>query len=338
MVTDSADLDVQGISEWDGTLDFYLCGPDAGLCNADDGTLISSHVIDETSDDPFLSDAAEVTSAGEYCWAAFFTSATEGVPDAEDATDGECFTVNPVTPEITTEASTPVVFPNALDDVATLSGTANQPGDPVINPTTDGDPAGGTITFSLYGPSDTPVCTEDNLLATSVVDVNGDSSETNIYRASDGTVTGSLIPPEVGTYYWIAAYSGNLPNTLDVSGECGDEGETTTVTGTAGLATAQDWLPNDTATLTGDTNLNGTLTFVLFDDATCGDDGGTAVYTEDPITVTDAASGSTFPTTNDSFFVEEADSGSYSWLVTYVDNVLDSPDAVCETTDITITD
>ena len=337
LVRDSADLNITGTSEWEGSLDFYLCGPDEGLCD-DSGTLISSHDIDQDSEDPFLSDAAEVTSAGEYCWAAFFTSDTVGVPDAEDATEGECFTVNPVTPTITTEATSTVVLGNEIDDVATLSGTANQPGDPVIDPTTAGGPANGTITFSLYGPSDTAVCTAENLIGTSVVDVSGDSTLTNVYRASDGTVTGTLEPPAVGTYYWIAVYSGDPPNTNDAEGECGDDGETTTVTGTADLSTAQDWLPNDTATLTGDTNLNGTLTFVLYDDGTCGDDDGTAVYTEDPITVTNAASGSTFSTTNDSFVVKEADSGSYSWLVTYTDDVLDSPDPVCEVTDITITD
>jgi len=331
MVTDSAALDITGVSEWDGTLTFYLCGPDEGLCD-DTGTLISSHVIDEESDDPFVSDAAAVTSAGEYCWAAFFDSDTPGVPDAGDATDGECFTVNPVQPAISTDATSTVVLGNAIDDTATLSGTANQPGDPVINPTTAGDPADGTITFNLYGPSDTAVCT--NLIATSVVDVSGDGP----YLASDGTVTfGDLTPDEVGTYWWIASYSGDSPNTLDVSGECGDEGETTTVTGTASLATAQDWLPNDTATITGDTDLSGTATFTLYTGSDCGaDDDDTIVYGPVDVPVS-GASPQTAATSNTTVIVE-AGSGDYSWLVTYVDVNLDSPDPSCETTTITIDD
>jgi len=333
LVRDSADLNITGTSEWDGTLDFYLCGPDEGLCD-DSGTLISSHAVDETSDDPFLSDAAEVTSAGDYCWAAFFTSDTVGVPDAEDATAGECFTVNPVQPEISTDATSTVVLGNAIDDTATLGGTANQPGDPVINPTTAGGPANGTITFNLYGPSETAVCTAENLIATSVVDVSGDGP----YLASDGTVTfGDLTPDVVGTYWWIASYSGDDPNTLPVSGACGDEGETTTVTGTASLSTAQDWLPNDTATITGDTDLSGTATFTLYTGSDCGaGDDDTIVYGPVDVPVS-GASPQTAETSNTTVIVE-AGSGDYSWLVTYVDDNLDPPDPSCETTTITIDD
>ena len=41
---------------------------------------------------------------------------------------------------------------NPITDTATLTGTANKPGTPAINPTTAGGPAGGTITFTAYGP------------------------------------------------------------------------------------------------------------------------------------------------------------------------------------------
>ena len=335
LVRDSAELNITGTSEWDGTLDFYLCGPDEGLCD-DSGTLISSHTVDETSDDPFLSDAAEVTSAGEYCWAAFFTSDTVGVPDAEDATEGECFTVNPVQPTISTNATSTVVLGNPIDDTATLGGTANQPGDPVINPTTPGDQADGTITFNLYGPSDTAVCTAENLIATSVVDImNGGDGD---YDASDGTLTlGDLTPDVVGTYWWIASYSGDAPNTLDVSGACGDANESTTVTGTASLATAQDWLPNDTATITGDTDLSGTATFTLYTGSDCGaGDDDTIVY--GPVDVPVSGASPQMAETSNTTVIVEAGSGDYSWLVTYVDDNLDAPDPSCETTAITIDD
>ena len=118
-----------------------------------------------------------------------------------------------------------------------------------------------------------------------------------------------------------------------------DGDEEVTVTGTAALSTAQDWLPNDTATLTGDTNLTGTLTFQLYTGNNCGATSGSAVagklYT---VPVSNAASGSTFSTSNTTFKVKAADSGNYSWLVTYDDANLEDPDPECETTAITITD
>lgn len=330
LVTDSADITITGISQWDATLDFYLCGPDEGVCD-DTGTFISTHEIDETSPNPFVSDAAEVTAAGEYCWAAILTSHTTGVDTTSDTSEDECFTVNPVTPTIITVADDTAVLGTAIDDTATLSGTANQPGDPVINPTTAGGAAGGTITFSLYGPSDTADCSAGQLIGTSVVDVDGDGD----YDASTGTITGTLEPTEVGTYWWIAVYSGDPPNTEDAVGACGDDNESTTITGTASLTTAQNWLPNDTATVTGDTNLSGTLTFQLYSGDNCGDTSGDLIVGQFySITLEDETSPFTDGTSNTTFVVEAADAGSYSWLVTYVDDSLDSPDPVCESSDV----
>ncbi len=48
-----------------------------------------------------------------------------------------------------------------MTDPAALGGTATQPDNPVINLTgTGGSAAGGTITFTLYGPND---CTHRGL-------------------------------------------------------------------------------------------------------------------------------------------------------------------------------
>ena len=75
----------------------------------------------------------------------------------------------------------------------------------------------------------------------------------------------SFTPDAPGTYHWVASYSGDLPNTLaSTPSACLDENEDVVVVGDAALATAQNWLPNDTATVTGPTNLNGTLTFQLY--------------------------------------------------------------------------
>ena len=129
------------------------------------------------------------------------------------------------------------------------------------------------------------------------------------------------------------------PTRSEPTTSCPDANEEVTVGGTSSLVTDQDWLPNDTATLTGDTNLTGTLTFQLYTGDNCGVTDGEAVAGQSySPTVADAASGTTFSTSNTTFVVKEADSGNYSWLVTYVDDNLESPDPVCETTEITIVD
>src|SRR6266487_4283948 len=78
----------------------------------------------------------------------------------------------PVTPALATTAGPDVVLGNLITDTATLTGTANQPGTPAINPTTAGAPAGGTITFTLYGPNN---CTTV-AFTSSPVPVSGDGT------------------------------------------------------------------------------------------------------------------------------------------------------------------
>lgn len=246
-VRDRASLTVTGISSWSGTLDFWLCKVDApALCDGTPpstgnvGTKIGSSIaVSQASTIPVVSDPATVTSVGRYCWRGVFTSATTGVPNQTDATSGECFEVTPVTPTIATNATAAVEIGSALDDTATLTGTATKPTDPIINPGAGvvGAPAGGTLTFKLYGPSATPSCIDEgtgaNLIATRVVSVSGNRDGTgtppSVYRASTGTGTGSLTPSAAGTYYWVASYSGDNPNTNPRSGACGDANETSVV-------------------------------------------------------------------------------------------------------------
>jgi hypothetical protein len=391
-VKDSATLTIGGSPTWTGTLKFFLCGPNAGLCTTG-GTQIGDAAgitVTNATLQPILSDAATVTSAGTYCWRGEFDSNTSGVPDAADATAGECFVVNPKTPSISTTAGGTVQIGNAVTDNATLLGTAAKPGSPVINPTTpggaaggtitfflygpaadpnaptcttlaagfpatgivasvtgdgsygpvsftptsagtyvwganysgdspnttivngvcpaasetvvvtpkqpaitttatagpvnlgqsiddvahltgtnvkpDGSPAGGTITFSLYGPSASAVCT--TAIATRVVNVSGDGD----YTASTGTGTGTLTPTAAGTYYWIAAYSGDLPNTKSVSGACGDANEASVIQQLQPtISTAQTFTVKDSATIsvTGGGNLAGSVHFRLFETMDC---------------------------------------------------------------------
>lgn len=326
-VTDSADLNVTGAATFDGTLKFFLCfiGTDpasTGLCDTG-GTQIGPDQAVTTSG-TYTSDAATVTSAGRYCWRGEFSSTTSGVPPATDASSNECFIVTPVTPTLTTQASGPVALGDPISDTATLSGTANQPGTPVINPTTPGAPADGTITITAYGPND---CVTQAFQTT--VNVTGDGTY--------GPV--SFTPTAVGTYTFVASYSGSPPNTNSVpDSACPDETgtETVSVTDTSSVTSAQNWLPNDEATVTsaGGSPLSGTLTFTLYETANCT---GTAVtgqtYTR---TLTDAPSPATRSTDNATYLVS-ADK-TVSWLVTFDSSNPDVADSgpVCETTSLTI--
>jgi hypothetical protein len=340
---------VTNATSFGGTIDYYLCGPAATLGDttncATGGVKVST--VNVSGPGNYFSDAGTattLTSAGNYCWRAEYSGdSSTGVPASKDpaksiangGTTSECFKVNPVQPTLSTSAGADVVLGNDISDTATLSGTANQPGTDGVGPggtinatAATQDPADGQITWSVDGPDS---CSASGLTVTgSPADVSGD----NDY----GPVTAT--PTAIGEYTFIATYDGSSPNTLGAGpSACPNtvDDEAVTVTGTAGLSTAQDWLPNDTATLTGDANLNGTLTFTLYDDGTCGQDSGTAVYTK-TTTVTDAASGSTFSTNNSTHKVDASSSTSWSWLVSYDDSSLSDPSDTCESTSITITD
>jgi hypothetical protein len=342
-VTDSADLTVEGTDTWSGTLRTFLCGPIAtGTCETGGLEIGSGTAVDQDTVMPVTSGTANLTSVGRYCWRGLFESETEGVNDSTDSSEGECFEVLPVQPLLSTMAGDDVILGSAITDNATLTGTAYQPGDdgpdtsyPSINATMD-TAANGTITFTLVGPDD---CTSEPTGFVPIdVTVNGDSSATNLYTAS-------FTPSQIGKFTWIAEYSGDSPNTLGAGPtSCPDANEEVVVTGTAAFTTAQRWLPNDTATITGDTNLNGTLTFQLYTGSDC-DATGTAVEGQDySFTLTDEPSPATRSTLNgsdpaDTFVVTDANQGAYSWLVTYDDTRLDVEETErCETSSLTIAD
>ncbi|MGH9178077.1 MAG: hypothetical protein ACRD0N_05930, partial [Acidimicrobiales bacterium] len=230
-VKDAADLEVTGVQTWSGTLQFFLCGPIAsGTCETGGVSAGEAQAVSQSTTQPILSPAVTVTSAGRYCWRGFFDSATVGLDDATDASAGECFQVNPVTPTLSTQAVdgsganiTQVPLGTTLYDNATLSGTAKQPGTnggnatyPSIN-ANDGANAGGTINFKLYGPG---LVNCNNLaagfpVAGITVNVNGDGTY-------GGPPTVGFAPTAPGDYFWKAVYSGNAPNTNGTShnGDC----------------------------------------------------------------------------------------------------------------------
>jgi hypothetical protein len=325
-VTDSATVAVTNISTWSGTVQFHLRGPIGSAIESSKDIGVPVAVSNSTP--TVTSSSAAVTAVGDYCWSAHFHSTTAGVPDSDDNGAHECFTVTPVTPTLATSAGASQPFGQPISDTATLSGTANKPGTPAINPTTTGGPAGGTLTFTAYGPGN---CTTVAFTSAPVA-VNGDGTY--------GPV--SFTPTAVGTYHWVATYSGDAPNTnpTDHNTNCTDANEDVVVTDTTAMTSAQTWQPNDTATVAaaGGAPLSGTLSAQLFTGDNCGATTGSAVsgqlYSKTLTNATSAAD-RTLTTSNTTFTVDTTQ--NVSWLVSFVSsngNVAGS--SHCELTRLTI--
>jgi uncharacterized repeat protein (TIGR01451 family) len=201
-----------------------------------------------------------------------------------------------------------------ISDVATVSGG--------FEPT-------GSVTFNLYGPNDfecegTPIFSDE-------VDLEADGTATS----------GAFTVTTVGTYLWIASYSGDANNN-PVAGECGDEGETTIIEQFAPTITtvlhADGVEPAPTITVLFGTAVQdqailadfsptagGTITFTVYTDDECTDvfaDAGTKAVTmgtapwSDPVT----------------FDVP----GTYYWQAEYSGDANNAP-AISECTDEVLT-
>jgi hypothetical protein len=145
-------------------------------------------------------------------------------------------------------------------------------------------------------------------------------------------------PNVVGTWCWRGEYSGDQfydPVTDSSTGEC------FTVTDTTSLTTAQNWRPNDSATITsaGGSNLGGSVTFNLYNSADCT---GTVLYTETIEITAGTASPATVNTTNDGSspndYLATADA-TVSWKAHFDSNdpnVGDSTPDPCEKSTLTI--
>ena len=321
-VSDTATVTVTGVNSFpSGKVDFYLCGPAATSCDTT-GKLIITKPI--TSNGTVSTGDQTVTSAGDYCWHAHFSAPNDpGVPDGDDKGANECFHITPRTPQLPTTAGPDVDFGQPVTDTLALSGTSNQPGTPIINPTTAGGPAGGTLKFTLYGP--------DN--CTTVATGTGTNPQT-VAVSGDGTYGPvSFTPDKNGTFHWVAEYTpavgdpNNLMNSHNTG--CTDANEDVVVAQIpTAIKTAQRWFPNDTAkvtsTVTGKTiPAGGEVTFSLYDNATCS---GTAKYTE-KVTLVGGGQDETVGTSNNpsnpnrfeitTDYPDATTKGPYSWKVVY---------------------
>ncbi|HEY7948343.1 MAG TPA: hypothetical protein VID75_11765 [Acidimicrobiales bacterium] len=122
---------------------------------------------------------------------------------------------------VTTATNAQVGSP--ITDTAALSGTSSDVKSVQVNAQaiTVGSPAGGTVVFNLFGPTDTN-CTSTPIFTSTPITVNGNGTY--------GPV--SFTPTQgAGTYRWIATYSGD-PNNNGATETCGAPGETSVVSTT----------------------------------------------------------------------------------------------------------
>ena len=136
--------------------------------------------------------------------------------------------------------------------------------------------------------------------------------------------SGSFTPLSVGTYYWIATYSGDSPNTLGAATKCKDANESSiigpkqpTISTTPSAGGLAPVVLTDSAKLSGTalepdgtTPAKGTITFKLYgpNDTSCG---GAPIFTSDPV----AVSGDGTYSTPSGFTATLG--GTYEWVAVY---------------------
>jgi hypothetical protein len=105
-------------------------------------------------------------------------------------------------------------------------------------------------------------------------------------------------------------------------------------------SSAQNWLPNDTATIsaTGGTALNGSLSFTLYSGDNCGATAGGILKAAETFTLTNATTLADRTKTTTNTTVKVLSSTSVSWLVEFTStDPLVGSSSHCEKTSLTIT-
>ncbi len=148
-----------------------------------------------------------------------------------------------------------------------------------------------------------------------------------------GSVT-AFTPDTVGRYCFRGEYGGS-----DIYNASSDStsNECFTVTTSSSTSSEQVWLPNDSATVSSagnDTNLDGTLSFTLYDSSDCT---GTVLRPAETFTLTDATSPHSETTTNETVTVSGDGTHTVSWEVVFTStNPLVGDSTRCETSTVTI--
>jgi hypothetical protein len=180
----------------DTTAPTVTCADHPVVAIGDPSASIVSTVSDATSG-PAAATVTTPVSAGQLGTFSATVSAQDVAGNVGTATCA--YAVAKATPVLTTHTAVSVPLGGQLSDTAALTG---------------GYQPGGTVAFSLYGPQD-PDC--HSPLTTSTVAVS-DGSASSGGAASSAAVQAT----SVGTYNWIASYSGDADNNPVVT-TCGQE-------------------------------------------------------------------------------------------------------------------
>jgi hypothetical protein len=266
-----------------GTITWKLYGPGDSSCTSAIKTLTDSNV---RGDGNYTSPSYTTTQTGDYQWVASYGGDVNNSPVSGNCGDqGETSHMIPAQPTIVTSATSGVVG-QSIQDVATLSGG--------YNPT-------GAITWNLYGPGDSSCTSAIKTFTDS--SVNGDGNYTSP----------SYVTTQTGDYHWVASYGGDS-NNASVSGNCGDPGETSTVSpltptlSTNAVNGTTGGPIHDTALLTGGEKPTGTITWNLYNtdsDPTCQTSLGS---------VSASVNGDGTYTSPD---IVEQNAGHYEWVANY---------------------
>lgn len=247
-------------------------------------------------------------------------------------------------PDLTTQASTngTVTPGTAVYDTATVEVTG------ATNP----DDATGTVDFFLcadtVAPYSPPDCSTGGTAAGADIPLTdtSDPADTHdgISGANSSEVNTAASPLAPGAYCFRA--EADLTNYDDPAEFTNTTTECFAVADTTTTSTAQNWTPNDSATITsaGDSNLDGTVNFKLYTDGSCGAGGGTVVYEENVDIPSGTASPATVATSNgdgdpatgaasDEVFDVNDSTVNVSWRVTFTsdDTGVGGSTASCET-------
>jgi uncharacterized repeat protein (TIGR01451 family) len=162
-----------------------------------------------------------------------------------------------------------------------------------------------------------------------VVTVTGNGT----YTTSQGTHPGGFLPTVAGTYQWVVHYSGDA-NNHPYETFLGDEPQVVTTAGTPTLTTSAgptvvvgNGVPlTDSATLTGDVDPTGTITFYLFSPGITPDNPTTPTnFTyRNVVPVNGNATYDTSMGNNPGGFLPSV-AGDYQWLVIYSGDAANPP-------------
>jgi hypothetical protein len=227
----------------------------------------------------------------------------------------------------TTPSAASIQLGESITDTAVVQGNGLNPPTPT-----------GFVKFFICSPTELT----NGTCATggTFVDVDGDEPEGEELTPDPDDPTKAnaesdpFTPDEVGTWCWRGEYSGD--DFYDAVADS-STGECFTVTDTSETSTAQNWRPNDSATVesTGGSPLAGSVAFTLYNNGTCD---GTVLYTEmRPVSGT---SPQTVSTTNDGTTPGDplvSASATVSWRAVFTStNSVAGSTAPCESTVLTV--